>query len=423
VVSDTTDSDGCYVLQWNAAPVVTPASTAWGNLNTAPALTVSVTDPDGDTYTGSVKLDGTEKTTFSGTGSGTHVIPVSSWWSAMTYAAHTLAVAVTDSAGNTTTNTYTFTKTNTAPSVTPASRSYGSIATAPSITVEVSDAEGDTYTGVVQINGAQVDTFSGTGSGSYALDMAAIWAASIVNALNTIVVTVTDAVGADTSVNYTYTKTNSAPAAPTVSGLSDDLRIHGSGYVYFTIGTDPEGDTQTVKLQIAGNSAFTSPTEFTTVERLIDDTWTAVTNAFTNADAGAQLRIAYNGLTDGTSVYLRVCSTDSGSSTTTGSTAYHLKVGDILEIITKPFDQEEQPVMVTVITKMMVSTGATAQIYVCNNARDTVPTWEEYTPGSEHVFENEAKTAGTWSVAVKIRVTAGTATGEISISAIGMGVL
>ena len=312
---------------------------------------------------------------------------------------------------------------NAAPEVTPASQDYGSVSSPPAITINVVDADGDTYTGVVKLNGTQKQTFSGTGTGSHTLDMDTIWAAATINTQNTLTVTVTDSASNVTTVTYTFTKTNSAPASPTISGLANNRRVPLSGYVNFTIGTDPEGDTQTVKLQIADNSAFTSPTEFTSLEKLIDGEWTSVTNQLTNADAGESFRIAYTGLTGGSTKYIRVGSTDSGSSSTAYSTAYTVKAGDVLEVVSKIFDQDERPRVATAIIRKTVAAGATTELFITHNANDATPTWEAYTEGAEHEFENDEKTAGSWGVAVKVKITAGTATGEISVSAIAVGVL
>ena len=119
LVSDTTDSDGAYTIQWNAAPTILPASANYGSVNSAPAITLTVSDEDSTSFAGSVKVDGTEKQTFTGTGSETVVLDTASWWSGLSLAEHTITVTVTDSDGAETTNTYTFIKTNsTAPAPT-----------------------------------------------------------------------------------------------------------------------------------------------------------------------------------------------------------------------------------------------------------------------------------------------------------------
>lgn len=119
LVSETADSDGAYTIQWNAAPTILPASCDYGSVNSAPEITLTVADDDSTSFAGSVKVDGTEKQTFTGTGSETVVLDTASWWSSLSLAEHTITATVTDSDGAETTNTYTFTKTNsTAPAPT-----------------------------------------------------------------------------------------------------------------------------------------------------------------------------------------------------------------------------------------------------------------------------------------------------------------
>ena len=105
------------------------------------------------------------------------------------------------------------------------------------------------------------------------------------------------------------------------------------------------------------------------------------------------------------------------------NSVYTVKGGDVLEIVSKIFDTDERPRVATAIIDKNIASGATVECFITNNANDASPTWETYTEGSEHQFENDTKTAASWGVALKVKVTAGTATGEISVSAIALGVL
>ena len=66
---------------------------------------------------------------------------------------------------------------------------------------------------------------------------------------------------------------------------------------------------------------------------------------------------------------------------------------------------------------------ATVQLYACNNANDATPTWEPITEGEAHQFTNKTKTAANWGISVKTNIAAGATAGEISVSAVGLGVL
>lgn len=62
-LSDTPDSDGAYTITWNAAPVITTASTALGDKNGGFSVDFTITDKENDTTTASVDLlksDGTK---------------------------------------------------------------------------------------------------------------------------------------------------------------------------------------------------------------------------------------------------------------------------------------------------------------------------------------------------------------------------
>ena len=81
------------------------------------------------------------------------------------------------------------------------------------------------------------------------------------------------------------------------------------------------------------------------------------------------------------------------------------------------------PKTASVFLDSAIDSAATLTLYVCNNANDAAPTWEKCDIGEAHIFSNKNKNADTWAVAAKVVVNAGAATGDISISAIGLGVL
>lgn len=99
----------------NAAPSITPKSTGYGNKAGAFSIAYTVADEDGDNFSVSVKLDGTEIDKKTGKASGSYTLDLSSHWQALTKAAHTITITATDSNAESTTETYTFTKTNSAP--------------------------------------------------------------------------------------------------------------------------------------------------------------------------------------------------------------------------------------------------------------------------------------------------------------------
>lgn len=311
---------------------------------------------------------------------------------------------------------------NSAPKVSPSSKDYGNCATAPDITITVKDDDGDKYTGVVKLDGVQKSTFSGTASGSHKLPTADWWA-SISKAKHTITVTVTDANNAATTTTYTFTKTNGPAEKATITSPKQNQRRKASFYVEFTAGADPDGDTQTVKVQTASDMGFSKDLkEYTTLQMQTSGKWNTATNIAT-ADVGKPCRIQVTGQTAGTVRYVRVVSTDTGSKLPAYSTAVKVAIGDTLEFTTLPAEWSEKPDRIDVKLKATIDKAATMSLWVTNNANDDSPTWEEYTIGAYHIFKNNTKTADKWATAVKVKITAGESTGEISVSDIATGVL
>lgn len=311
---------------------------------------------------------------------------------------------------------------NSAPKVSPSSKDYGNCATAPDITITVKDDDGDKYTGVVKLDGVQKSTFSGTASGSHKLPTADWWA-SISKAKHTITVTVTDANNAATTTTYTFTKTNGPAAKATITSPVQNQRRKTSFYVEFKPGADPDGDTQTVKVQTASDMGFSKNLkEYTTLQMQTSGKWNTAKNIAT-ADVGKPCRIQVTGQTAGTVRYVRVVSTDTGSKLPAYSTAVKVAIGDTLEFTTLPAEWSEKPDRIDVKLKATIDKAATMSLWVTNNANDANPTWEAYELGAYHIFENNTKTAEKWATAAKVKIVAGESTGEISVSDIAMGVL
>lgn len=310
---------------------------------------------------------------------------------------------------------------NTAPSVSPKGKSFGVCTKAPAITLSITDTEGDSYNGVVKMDDVQKQTFSGTGTGNHVLQLSEWWP-SLSFEEHTLSVTVTDSKGAATTEHYTFTKAN-APSEPAeITNLQNGMRVEPEFYVEFYPGQDTEGDTQTMKVELADDDAFAvNKQEFSEMEKQENGDWVSASNVQAG-DVGKKFRIKISGQTKGTKKYVRVTSNDAGSQSASISEEILVRIGTVLEIQTHPFVKEDRPEFVSVKLQAVIDEQAETEIFVCNNANDTVPTWEEYTKDSVHSFANQEKTADQWAVSVRVKVSAGAATEEISIAAIGMGV-
>ena len=93
--------------------------------------------------------------------------------------------------------------------------------------------------------------------------------------------------------------------------------------------------------------------------------------------------------------------------------------------MTHPSICKTMPNKIVVLLSLVAGSQTQKVISVCNNANDSVPTWENYSPDSSglYTFTNKTKTANDWAVSAKVKVIANGYTGEISLSAIGLGVL
>ncbi|WP_393965169.1 Ig-like domain-containing protein [Exiguobacterium sp. S22-S28] len=296
-----------------------------------------------------------------------------------------------------------------------------------SFTVTDPDA-GNTFSVVVKLNGVTKSSLTNQVNGSFSYDLTPDWS-GLALGTHTLTVTATDAVGAASTRTWTFVKTNSPATAPTITKPSNNQRTIAQPTIEFTIASDAEGDTQTFKVQIANDAAFTTGlVEQTTGFELnsTGTTWIPLTSA-TNAMSGKTARVKLSaGLPLNVVRYARIVSSDSGSGVAAPSTSIVIKIGDQLDIKTFPDIVSFQPKKVMVLLQKDVDLLATLQVFVTNNALDATPTWEECTAqvlsGSPYSFVNAVKVNADWAVSVRVVIKANTAIGNIKVNAIGVGV-
>ncbi|WP_158642181.1 Ig-like domain-containing protein [Brevibacillus laterosporus] len=94
----------------NRPPVINGQNVDLGVLNAIPSKTYTVTEPEGDAFTITEKINGKVIRTFAGTDSkeNTATIPLDTWLRLSLTAVHTLIIEATDSKGMTSTRSYTF---------------------------------------------------------------------------------------------------------------------------------------------------------------------------------------------------------------------------------------------------------------------------------------------------------------------------
>lgn len=216
---------------------------------------------------------------------------------------------------------------------------------------------------------------------------------------STIEITVSDGKLSATRT-YTFRKTNTAPVINYTG--SDNLGIINSKpTIKYTV-TDAEGDDITITERLNGKVLQTytvsSGTECTV--NIPNISWLGCGNSTNTIEINA--RDSAGGSSNKTITFTRAI--------------------DRIEVITNPIKTDKA------VTKISLEVGwntenASGQVFVCNNAYDAHPTWENMTNsvGSNLVYNltNTTKTAAEWGVSVKVIVKKdGGSTGEVSLYSI-----
>ena len=207
-VSDTTDSDGCYVPIYNSAPpapttITIPASIYGGKSNTI--SWGQVTDPDGDSVTYQLECSvngGSYTQIYSGTAlSYAHLVPFGT--NTVTY-----RVKATDTAGASSAYTTSDTRTvvnNNAPTISGTDTNLGVKSSGFTGKYTVMDTNGDAVTITEAIDGKQIRALSATLGTEITYSVTGNTWLGLSNGSHTLTITATD--GLDTTVRtYTFTK-------------------------------------------------------------------------------------------------------------------------------------------------------------------------------------------------------------------------
>ena len=112
LVSDTPDSDGAYIIQWNATPTISGQDANVGEKSAPFVTNYTVNDTDSaDTLTVTEKVDSIViRTINNAVRNQTYSLDLSSVWTQLALGNHTITITVDDGKGGTATRTYTFVK-------------------------------------------------------------------------------------------------------------------------------------------------------------------------------------------------------------------------------------------------------------------------------------------------------------------------
>ena len=155
-VSDSPDSDGAYVIQWNSAPTITTDSTSLGDKNSPFSINYSIKDPDGDSASATVSLDGNVKETIDIVNQGeTYSFTVTSGMlKDLSEAVHKITISASDSNGNQNSVDISFTRTASMVNLSGEDGDLGNYWSNPVIKYQVSENNGKAVTIVESYGGA-----------------------------------------------------------------------------------------------------------------------------------------------------------------------------------------------------------------------------------------------------------------------------
>ena len=222
-VSDSVDSDGCYVLLYNQAPEI-DTETTLGEHNAPFSISYKITDPDGDTCSATVKLDGTTIATHNPVDQSqtySYTIPGADF-NSLALGSHTFTFTATDSESNTNTVTATFTKTASPVVISGADADLGNKWVAPTITYQAGSNDSTDVSVTETIDGETTRTIDVVDqSALYTFDLSS-WDELSDEQSHSLVITAENTNHALAVRTYTLTKLANALAFYTRSVTTDE---------------------------------------------------------------------------------------------------------------------------------------------------------------------------------------------------------
>lgn len=217
-------------------------------------------------------------------------------------------------------------------------------------------------------------------------------------ATNTIEIEVNDGQGNVVYRRYTFKRTNTAPR---ISGQDEELGEKTEGFDITFSATDQENDTMSAKVYLN--------------DRLVK-TYEVIEPNQEYIYSLSKLDFVQLNNTDVHKIRIEV--QDHNNATAIRNYTFTRKLDRIMYAFEKETDIMATQILIS--PTWHIAAGAVAQVLVCNNAFDEVPTWEDATEQvllERHFnFINKEKTADKWGIGVQIIINKGTAT-ELSFLA------
>lgn len=267
------------------------------------------------------------------------------------------------------------------------------------INLSVSDKDGDTVNVVAKLNGSILKTINNIKLDSnYEIEIDAVrFNALALNARNEIEISATDS-KATSYRRYTFARINSAPE------IVIDKAIFGEQDKPFSFTykvTDAEGDKCDVRV-LFGSRVLDYKKG---VALNIEQKYTFTKLDFAKIPAGE--------------ISIKIEATDANGGVSSKIVTFKKTINGCGYVFKKDTAKNATQAIVSVSRK--IDEKSTFKVYVCNNANDTAPAWEEVTDMLEKIYtiKNTNKTASKWAFGLKVEVVRGKDAGDSYLNAIG----
>lgn len=267
------------------------------------------------------------------------------------------------------------------------------------INLSVADKDNDSVDVVAKLNGSIIKTINNIKlNTNYEIEIdAARFNALVLNARNEIEIAATDS-KATSYRRYNFARVNAAPE------IELEKAIFGAQDAPFSFKykiSDAEGDKCSVRV-LYGQRVLEAKKE---VELGKDQEFKFTKLDFAKIPAG--------------DISIKIEATDANGGISTKLVTFTKAINGCGYIYKKETTAKVTQVIISV--SRTVDEKSTFKAYVCNNANDTNPTWEEVTGMLEKIYtlKNDKKTAGKWAFGIKVEIVRGKDAGDSYLDAIG----
>ena len=267
------------------------------------------------------------------------------------------------------------------------------------INLSVSDKDSDTVNVVAKLNGSILKTINNIKlNTNYEIEIdAARFNALALNARNEIEISATDS-KATSYRRYTFARINSAPEI-VLTKTSYGEQDKPFSFTYKV--TDAENDKCDVRILYGS--------------RVLDYKKDIALNT-EQKYAFSKLDFAKIPAGD---ISIKIEATDANGGVSSKLVTFKKTINGCGYVLKKETAAKVSQAIVSVSRK--IDEKSTFKAYVCNNANDTNPTWEEVTDMMEKIYtiKNTAKTAAKWAFGLKVEIVRGKDAGDSYLNAIG----